>query len=75
MKGLENVVVNADDIRKPSSIIFCVNEYDWIIKITEEGIKFNKDGYPEVTADGFAQAFVEILEKNYDVKFVRKIQK
>lgn len=33
----------------------------WVIEISSDGIKFNRDFFPNVSEDGFAQAFIDIL--------------
>ena len=47
----------------------------WLIKIRPEGIFFNREAFPECDAEDFARAFVEALEDNYEVIFVRKNEK
>ena len=44
----------------------------WCIKINEKGIFFNRERFPESTPGDFADAFIEILEKNYAVSFTKK---
>lgn len=40
------------------------SEYNEILRITGEGkIIFNRDDYPELTANDFAKKFVDILEE------------
>ena len=57
-----------------SEIIFNADADDgsWVMKLTDKGIFFNRDRYPNVQPDDFAQAVIEILEKNFTVKFERK---
>jgi len=55
-----------------SEIVFNANNHDWIMKLTDEGIRFNRERYPNSTVDDFALAVIEILEKQYAVKFERK---
>lgn len=45
----------------------------WLIEITAEGIKFNREFFPDTNPDEFAKAFIEILEKNFEVSFTKKI--
>jgi hypothetical protein len=57
----------------PSEIRFTANpEKGWAIKITKEGIRFNREAYPDSSADDFANAFMETLEKNFNVRFEKK---
>jgi len=57
---------------EPNSIIFNAEPCKWVMKITPEGIFFNREAYPDATPDEFAQTVIEILEKNFTVKFERK---
>lgn len=41
----------------------------WVMKLTSEGIFFNKDRYPDAKPDAFAEAVIKILEKQYKVRF------
>lgn len=56
-----------------SSIICCPSKDVWAIRITNKGIFFNKEIFPESGPDDFANFFIRILEKQYDVKFTKKI--
>lgn len=55
-----------------SSITFWVNKTEWALEISKDGIKFNRELYPESNAEDFAEVFVQVLEKQYDVKFIKK---
>ncbi len=44
----------------------------WMVKLTEEGIKFNREDFPELTADEFAKEFIHILECQFNVRFEKK---
>jgi hypothetical protein len=56
-----------------SEIYFCPSgEESWAIKITNEGVKFNREHYPNSKPEDFAQFFIDILEMNYDIKFIKK---
>mgnify|MGYP001599690657 FL=1 len=44
----------------------------WVMKLTDKGIFFNRDRYPDSDPDDFAQAVIKILEKEFTVKFDRK---
>lgn len=56
---------------KTSKFTFWVDKDIWAIKISEEGIKFNREVFPMKTPNDFAKIFIEILEKNYKVKFTK----
>lgn len=47
----------------------------WLIKIREDGIFFNREAFPDSDVDAFTQAFIETLENNYEVIFVRRNEK
>ncbi len=55
-----------------SSITFNADgDESWVMKLTREGILFNRDTFPDSTPDAFAKAVVEILENQFTVKFER----
>ena len=55
-----------------NSMIFSLGNVPWFFRISKEGIFFNKEAYPDFIADDFAKAFVDILEKSYDLKFEKR---
>lgn len=55
----------------PEMCFFPGNGNPWVMKITQEGIKFNKNDYPNSTPDDFSQAIIYILEKRFNIKFTR----
>jgi hypothetical protein len=61
-------------IRKNVNSEICISAEHgkWAIKITDNGLEFNKEGYPSYTADDFAKTFIFILESNFTVKFYKK---
>jgi hypothetical protein len=60
-------------IPKPcNTIIFCLND-TWIMQIKDgEGIKFNREEFPNYDIHDFANDVIEILEKKFTVKFDKK---
>ncbi len=56
----------------PNEICFYAEKDKWIMKLTNKGIIFNREGYPDAKPDEFAQAVFEILEKEFSVKFEKK---
>jgi hypothetical protein len=44
----------------------------WVMKLTENGILFNRERFPDAKPDDFAQAVIGILEKEFTVKFLRE---
>jgi len=53
-------------------ITFNVTATDWAIKITKEGIKFNREKFPDAMPDDFARVFIELLEREFIVKFEKR---
>lgn len=47
-------------------------ENNWIIEISKDGFKFNREAYPDACADDFAAAFIEIMELKFDITFNKK---
>lgn len=45
-----------------NSIIFAVSNDDWVMKITNSKISFNRDRWPDASPDDFAKAVIAILE-------------
>ena len=56
----------------PSKMIFGDGCGNWVIEISKEGIKLNRDHFHNFTPEDFAQAFFDILEKNYTVTFEKR---
>lgn len=54
-----------------SEIIFQPEKNKWALKITGDGVVFNRECYPNSTPDDFAKCFIELLEKFYTVKFYK----
>lgn len=55
-----------------SEIIFKPEKDKWALKITEQGVLFNRECYPNSTPDDFAKLFIDLLEKFYTIKFYKK---
>jgi|GEM_PF-2778204 hypothetical protein len=55
-----------------SDIIFHSEPGIWAMKITRDGILFNREAYPISQPEDFAQAVIDILENVFTVKFERK---
>jgi len=56
----------------PGQIEFKPNENYWAIRIRKDGIFFNRELYNESTVDDFALAFMELLERQFDVTFIKR---
>ena len=71
---MENDKNEMDISKYPASreIIFGDQKGSWFMKITKEGFKFNRERFPHAEIDDFAKAFMELLEKSFDVKFTKK---
>lgn len=69
-----SVTYNLEKNTALSEILFTLpfgkdGENKWIIKITKDGIKFNREEFTNWTPDRFATAFMDILENNVTVEF------
>lgn len=53
-------------------IVFQNDENNWVMSINDQGIKFNRDKWPDASPDEFAKAVIQILEKAYKLKFEKK---
>ncbi len=53
-------------------IIFSPGKKGWVVKITTDGLIFNRECYPNSTPDDFAKTFMDILENTFTVKFYKK---
>ena len=51
------------------------NGIDWAVKISAEGIKFNRERWPHYTPQDFATEFMDILEQCTNVNFNRVEEK
>ncbi len=56
---------------KPSEIHFNA-ESDWVMKLTHEGVFFNREKFSASNPDDFALAVIGILENRFDVMFNKK---
>ena len=50
-----------------SKITAALGDGTWLFEISRDGFKFNREQFPDATANVFAKAFVDILEKDYVV--------
>jgi hypothetical protein len=55
-----------------SAIFFKPETDKWAIKVTSEGVVFNRECYPNSTPEAFVKLFIDLLEKCYTVKFYQK---
>jgi len=55
-----------------SEIVFMPDKKEWVMKLTKEGIFFNRERYPNSKPDDFAQCVIDILEQQFTVEFKRK---
>jgi hypothetical protein len=53
-------------------IYFNAEAGKWVLKLTKEGVVFNRELYPNSTPEDFVKSFIDILEGCYDIKFHRK---
>ena len=52
------------------NIFFMLGE-TWIMKLSTRGIEFNRS-LPYENAEDFAKEVIDCLEKNFEVKFIKK---
>lgn len=76
---MDNVEVNTEDLEAQDNEIIFSSDKGWMIKVSEEGIIFNTQDFPNLSADEFAQEFIEILQSEFMVRmplveFVRKVK-
>jgi len=67
---LKDVITNIDEVAQ--TVVLSSEANKWLIEITTELIKFNKENYPLYIPEALAQEFVDILENQYDVKFEKR---
>jgi hypothetical protein len=48
------------------------NAKDWVFRLSEKGIEFNREAFPDHKPEDFAREFMEIIENSYNVKFEKK---
>lgn len=53
-------------------IVFSPNKDNWALKISENGMVFNREIFPNHTPDDFAKDFIDILEQHFNIKFYSK---
>ncbi len=56
----------------PKNEIYFGDGKDWIMKFNQEGIFFNHERFKDAPPSEFAKAFIEIMEKQYKIKFIEK---
>lgn len=67
----ENTIDQAGEIEN-SAIVFNPHPGKWMMKMTTKGFVFNREGYPELVSDDFANEFCKILEELFTVEIKRK---
>jgi hypothetical protein len=65
-------VIKIDPQDGDNKIIVNVEPGKWIIEISPDGFKFNREEYPDALVDDFARAFIQILEMNFDVTMEKR---
>ena len=58
--------------RNMGEITVCAEADKWILKITPNGFVFNREKYPLGEPRDFAEAFLKILEQEYEVTFEKR---
>jgi len=65
--------INIDPQDMGSEIVFsAISGKKWVMKLTKDGIFFNREAYPEAKPYDFAEAVIHILETAFTVKFEKK---
>jgi hypothetical protein len=55
----------------PVCLKICLNN-TWIVEFSEkDGIKFNREDFPDWKPDDFANEFIQIFEKRFNIKFIK----
>lgn len=66
---MSNDQITDNKEKEKSSEISFNAEQSWVMKLTKEGIFFNREAYPNAKPDDFAEAVIKILENEFTVKF------
>ena len=57
-------------VKNPLTNIIFFHNNKWVMKLIDgEGIFFNREEFSDYSPDDFAKAVIEILEKEFNVKF------
>lgn len=62
-----------DSEEQDQSIDFSIED-DWMMKITKTGVKFNREKWPDIAEDEFAERVLRFLEEMLPVKFAKNWQ-
>jgi len=71
---MKSDIITVSKVNPPSQFEFNTGHplNTWFLRINEQGIHFNREVFPNSQATDFAAAFIEILEKEFDVSFVKR---
>lgn len=69
----DEICTSMPDIPTPKNeIAFYPIQDGWAVKITPHGVILNKEFYADWKPDDFVKCFIDILEKNFTIKFYEK---
>lgn len=66
------VTLTEEQLKEPSEIIMMVDKDTCFMKFTTQGIFFNHEKYPTSEMSDFAKAFIELMERQCKIKFIKK---
>ncbi len=66
-----NREITCNIINPESKITFAI-ENKWFMELGVNGIRFNREEYPDCEVNDFAKDFMELMEKSYKIKFLAK---
>ena len=67
-----SLTLTEEQQKEPSEIVMMLDKDNWFMKFTTKGILFNQEAYPTGDINSFARAFIELMEREYKIKFVKK---
>ncbi|MEK6878161.1 MAG: hypothetical protein AABY22_01060, partial [Nanoarchaeota archaeon] len=53
-------------------ISFSASPDTWLMQVSEDGVIFNREAFPDATPDDFAEAVIQIIQNNFNVTFHKK---
>ena len=68
---ISTVSLNIPSLKEQNPELIFIIEEKWIMKITEDGIKFNRKEF-DLTEDEFSENVLKMLEDNYNVIFKKR---
>ena len=53
-------------------LVFSASPDTWLMQVSEDGVIFNREAFPDATPDDFAEAVIQIIQNNFNVTFHKK---